>query len=90
MTLVWMFWIMNQLITLIILLNFLIAVISDSYANVNAVKDMYTYSHKAELNYECYQIFDRLQRMAPRFDIMKKFKVMIISCEIIDEDDQID
>ena len=54
MSLIWFFWIMNQMITLIILLNFLIAVISDSYANVNAVKDMYTYSHKAELNYECY------------------------------------
>ena len=74
MGLAWMFWILNQIITLIILLNFLIAVISDSYANVNSVKDMYTFYHKASLNYECYEIFDRLR-------VMKQFKVMIISCE---------
>jgi|TARA_B110000285_G_C14601452_1_gene370853 hypothetical protein len=50
----WLFWIINALLMIIVLLNFLIAVISQSYEAVVSLRNIYTYSHKADINLEYY------------------------------------
>ena len=44
----------------IILMNFLIAVISDSYANVNGQKEEYVYKDKSEMNQECQELLNMI------------------------------
>jgi hypothetical protein len=50
--LIWMFFIFNQLFIAVILLNFLIAMISQSYEQVMQHKSKSQYSQKGELNME--------------------------------------
>ena len=54
--LIWVYWFMNIGLMLIILMNFLIAVISESYTAVNEGKIKYVYKDKAEMNLECQQL----------------------------------
>ena len=42
---------------LIIMLNFIIAIVDGSYQKVQAKKRIHIYQNKAELNQECYQIW---------------------------------
>jgi len=49
----WFLWFCNLILMLIILLNFLIAVISQTYERVSGSKVSYTYKDKAEMNVEC-------------------------------------
>mmetsp|Transcript_34655 Transcript_34655/g.53026 ORF Transcript_34655/g.53026 Transcript_34655/m.53026 type:complete len:238 (+) Transcript_34655:5493-6206(+) len=72
-TFIWMFWMFNQYINLIILLNFLIAVISQTYEKVISRLDTFTYMHKAELNSEFFQVMHVL-RKAEEYNILL-FKV---------------
>ena len=58
--LLWFFWFINIFLMLIILLNFLIAVISATYEKVNSQKINYTYKDKAEMNEECCTILKSL------------------------------
>lgn len=51
-----MLWFGNQFFVLIILLNFLIAVISQSYENVMNSASILTYNSRCEWNAEMYQI----------------------------------
>ena len=57
---------------IIILLNFLIAVITESYEEVATKQSIYTYVHKASLNQECYQLISFFKRM-------KSYKVVVFS-----------
>jgi hypothetical protein len=50
---IWITWFMNQLFILIILLNFLIAIISQSYEQVMSQATVNKYIHRSELNREC-------------------------------------
>ena len=52
--LIWFTWYTNTFFMIVILLNFLIAVISQSYEKVIEQQLIYSYMHKAELNEECY------------------------------------
>jgi hypothetical protein len=78
----WGFWFLNQFISLIILLNFLIAVISESYGQISQENEMYTYMHRCEFNLECLQIFSQ-------FNLINSFKGVIISShkELLEEED---
>lgn len=58
--LLWIFWFSNIFLMLIILLNFLIAVISATYEEIDAKKINYTYKDKAEMNVECCTILKSL------------------------------
>ena len=53
---VWSIWFVNQLINMIILLNFLIAVISEVHADVTAERQMHSFRYMAQLNREVYQL----------------------------------
>lgn len=52
--LIWFVWVFNQVIIVIILLNFLIAVISSSYETVMSSKTIKEYQDIAALNKETY------------------------------------
>ena len=52
--LIWLTWLCITYVNIIILLNFLIAVISSTYERVTATRDITEYQHKADLNEECY------------------------------------
>lgn len=59
----WSVWIFNSLLMVIILLNFLIAVISQSYERVVSLQNIYNYTHKAEINLEYYQIVSTVKKL---------------------------
>ena len=50
MAIIWLFWLANQFFVLIVLLNFLIAIISESYEAVMAESIIHKYVHKIEMN----------------------------------------
>lgn len=50
---IWLVWLLEIFFVLIILLNFLIAIISQSYEEVMLKSLMNKYHHRAELNREC-------------------------------------
>ena len=50
MAVIWLFWLLNQFFVLIVLLNFLIAIISESYEAVMAESIIHKYEHKIEMN----------------------------------------
>ena len=72
---IWLVWLANQFVNLIILLNFLIAVISQVYDNVVAMQKQVLYAQKVELNREIYM----LQKF---FGNLKQFKFIIFSMDI--------
>lgn len=57
---------------IIIMLNFLIAVITQSYEEVESKQSIYTYLHKAELNEEIYSL-------KSYFFQMESYKVVVFS-----------
>ena len=57
---IWVFWFMNIGLMCIILMNFLIAVISESYTNVSESKTQYVYKDKADMNSECQQLLSSI------------------------------
>jgi len=50
---IWFFWFLNIGLMCIILMNFLIAVISESYSTISGSKTQYVYKDKADMNSEC-------------------------------------
>lgn len=71
---VWFIWLMNQYLVLIILLNFLIAVISSSYETVMGNELIHEYDAKVAFNRECRLILKA-------FNLQKKFDMVLLSCE---------
>ena len=54
--LVWTIWLIQAMIMVIIMLNYLIAVISSAYERVVMQREIYQYTHKAEINLDYFQI----------------------------------
>ena len=52
-TLIWIVWVLHQFMNLIILLNFLIAIISQSYENVMQKLVVFKYKTRVDFNLEC-------------------------------------
>ena len=57
---IWVIWVLKGIIMIIVLLNFLIAVISQTYERVFSMKIICMYTDKAELNLEYFQIRGQL------------------------------
>ena len=66
---IWMFWFIHQYLILIILLNFLIAIISGSYEDVMSQETQQKYMHRCELNLECLVILNKKVKL-PHFNKM--------------------
>lgn len=62
LTAVYGLWFVNQFLVLIILLNFLIAVISQSYEKVKNSAIILEYQDRCELNREAHQVFNEYER----------------------------
>ena len=73
-TFIWLVWLANLFVNLIILLNFLIAVISQVYDNVVATQKQVLYTQKIELNREIYM----LQKF---FGNLKPYKFILFSMD---------
>ena len=76
--LIWLIWFLNLFMNLIILLNFLIAIISQSYDRVISNRLTYQYKHKSELNCERLQMLDFLKPFLKRFIEFECFDLMCI------------
>ena len=68
--LIWIMWLYNQFLNLIILLNFLIAVISQVYDTVVATQNLVTYKHRAEMNLDYFMMADFWSRKQKGFLIL--------------------
>ena len=64
-TLIWTFWVLHQFMIVIILLNFLIAVLSQSYEMVMSKASISTYLHRCELNMECLRVLAHIGQLQP-------------------------
>ena len=53
---IWCVWVINQIFNLIIMLNFLIAVISNVYDTVNEKKELLMYTQRAQINREYFML----------------------------------
>lgn len=62
-TAIWIMWLMTSFINLIILLNFLIAVISQVYDQVIADLSFWNYKYKSDFNREYYVVMHYLNRL---------------------------
>ena len=62
-TIIWVFWFIHIFVILIILLNFLIAIISQSYEMVMANQVMSTYLHRCQLNKDCLLVLDFFKQL---------------------------
>ena len=58
----------------VVILNFLIAVITETYERVISLSQQYTYSHKADLNHE---VFSIIKLIVPSF--IKPYSVLVFS-----------
>ena len=56
---IWVIWFLNQYVILVIMLNFLISVMGDTYRRVTDRSKMHTYRFRNELNLEYLSIRDR-------------------------------
>lgn len=56
MYLVWMWWVCNAVIMVVVILNFIIAVISESYVNVMELKQQYSFTDKSDINKEYFEL----------------------------------
>ena len=50
---IWLIWLFNQILILVILMNFLIAIIAQSFEEMMSQQLINKYKHRAEMNREC-------------------------------------
>lgn len=73
-SLIWLVWLLNQFLNLIILLNFLIAVISQVYDKVISDQKLLMYQLRAELNKEYFMIM----RM---YNLLEEYQMLVFTTE---------
>jgi hypothetical protein len=56
---IWIVWFVHQFLILIILLNFLIAIVSGSYEDVMSKESEHKYMHRTEMNLECFVMLNK-------------------------------
>jgi hypothetical protein len=56
--LIWFVWFTQTFSMLVVMLNFIIAVITSTYERVNIDQKFISYQHKASLNQECYELLN--------------------------------
>ena len=74
----------NELLMLIVLLNFLIAIVSESYARVTSVQERFCYSKKAEMNQETFLQIKLFKYLCPCFVKLQRFDVFIFEEELVE------
>ena len=77
---------------LIVLLNFLIAIVSESYAKVNEQQQVLGYQRKSELNKETLLIKQNLLKLCPCCAKSQSFEIFMIEEQAkpgFEEDDEV-
>lgn len=70
--LIWIVWYTQTFTMLVVMLNFIIAVINATYDKVKNDQVYITYAFKADLNFECFEILSMIKRQ-------KEFSVVLFS-----------
>ena len=70
--LIWITWLFQTFFMLVIMTNFLIAVITSTYERVISYQKIISFQHKADLNEECYQLMGV-------FSNLPEFRVIVLS-----------
>ena len=70
--LIWIVWYMQSFFMLVVMLNFIIAVITTTYAKVITLQKIISYKHKADLNEECFELLSLL-------GFNEEFKLIVFS-----------
>jgi hypothetical protein len=60
---IWTVWFLNQFFCMIMLLNFLIAIISDEYATINTYSSHFLYTRRKELNFDCLTVYNYFNQL---------------------------
>lgn len=68
-SLIWLVWFVLTFFMIVIMLNFLIAVITTTYEKVNSYQQKFGFKHKAELNEECFQLIEVFKEL-PQYKII--------------------
>lgn len=68
------------------LLNFLIAIVSEAYSGVIARKEFYRYRHRCDINKEYLIYYEFFSRYVPCMSRMKSFNCLIIQSEYKGDD----
>ena len=76
-TLIWIVWTSSLYIMVIMMLNFLIAIISQSYENVMSQQIVFQYQQKVEMNEEYLMILNY-------FKFLENFTMLAIVSEVTD------
>jgi len=63
--LIWMMWYIQTFFMLVVMLNFIIAVITSTYSKVINFQKFIGYQHKAELNLECHELLELMRMLKP-------------------------
>jgi hypothetical protein len=70
--LIWMIWYMQSFFMLVVMLNFIIAVITSTYDRVIGLQKIISLKHKADLNQECNELLSL-------FGFNEEFKLIVFS-----------
>jgi hypothetical protein len=68
------------------LLNFLIAIVSEAYEGVIARKDFYRYRHRCDINKEYLIYYEFFSKYVPCMSRMKSFNCLIVQSEYHGDD----
>ena len=79
---IWVFWFLNQFFCLIILLNFLIAIVSESYEEIVSESLTFMYEHRAQMNTESRLPFKKFMK----HKIARNVDCIVITCSTPEED----
>lgn len=71
-TLIWLMWYVQSFFMLVVLTNFIIAVITNTYNQVIVMQRIISYRHKADLNVEIFELFNL-------FNKLEKFQLLLFS-----------
>lgn len=88
---IWAIFFINEILMLIVLLNFLIAIVSESYTYTNEIRVQFNYALKAELNQETFLQIKLFSLICPRLIKFEPFNVYTLEEEankLPDDDDQ--
>jgi hypothetical protein len=72
--LIWGLWYTQTFIMLVVMLNFIIAVINQTYEQVKNNQELIHYQYRASINLECFEVLEFLS-----YD--KEFSVILVSAE---------
>lgn len=88
---IWIIILLNTVLTLIVLLNFLIAIVSESYNRMNRMQVKFNYLRKAELNRETILIIHNFMKVCSCcFQKQKSHEIFVIEQELFQRPEDFD